>query len=155
MYAFTTFFYPRVVKQGHMGVRRWTKKVDIFSYSLLLIPIHLGMHLCLATVDMEKKTIVYYNSMGGDNLKCLAALDKYLKDEHKEKKGSTMDDSGWTRKIAMDILQQMNGSNCGMFTCKFAEYISRRAKISFREKDIPYFRQRMIYEIVTNNLLHP
>ena len=155
VYAFTTFFYPRVVEQGHAGVKRWTKKVDIFSYSLLLIPVYLGMHWCLATVDMDKKAIVYYDSMGGDNRNCLAALDKYMKEEHKVKKGSPMDDSGWTRKIAKDIPQQKNGSDCGMFTCKFAEYISRRAKISFSQTDMPYFRQRMIYEIVSNILLHP
>ena len=67
----------------------------------------------------------------------------------------------------------MNGSDCGMFTCKFAEYISRwvvtlgnmrsnikilhfrRAKITFSQGNMPYFRQRMIFEIVMNQLLHP
>ena len=28
----------------------------------------------------------------------------------------------------------MNGSDCGMFSCKFAEYISRRAKITFSQQ---------------------
>jgi len=57
--------------------------------------------------------------------------------------------------IAKEIPQQMNGSDCGMFTCKFAEYISRRARFTFSQKDMPYFRQRMIYEIVQNDLIHP
>merc|ERR1719318_297181 len=49
----------------------------------------------------------------------------------------------------------MNGSDCGMFTCKFAEYLSRRAKFTFSQRDMPYFRKRMVYEIVKNKLLHP
>ena len=28
----------------------------------------------------------------------------------------------------------MNGSDCGMFACKFAEYLSRRARISFTQE---------------------
>ena len=76
-------------------------------------------------------------------------------------------------KIMKNIPQQMNGSDCGMFTCKvrfghfkvkfeilivfqqFAEYISRDAAITFNQKDIPYFRKRMIWEIVQDTLVHP
>ena len=49
----------------------------------------------------------------------------------------------------------MNGSDCGMFTCKFAEYISRRARLTFSQADMPYFRQRMVHEIVKDTLLFP
>ena len=31
------------------------------------------------------------------------------------------------------IPQQMNGSDCGMFACKFAEYITRGAQITFSQ----------------------
>ena len=57
--------------------------------------------------------------------------------------------------IVKDIPQQMNGSDCGMFTCKFAEYLSRNANITFSQEDMPYFRRRMIYEIVEAKLMHP
>ncbi len=48
VYAFSTFFYPKVVSDGHSGVKRWTRKVDIFAHEILLIPVHLGVHWCLA-----------------------------------------------------------------------------------------------------------
>ena len=67
VYAFSTFFYPRLMDIGFNEVKRWTKKVDLFSLSLILIPVHLGMHWCLATIDMDAKAIIYYNSMGGNN----------------------------------------------------------------------------------------
>jgi len=155
VYAFTTFFYPKLKENGHSSVKRWTKKVDIFGYALVLVPVHLGMHWCLATIDNQRKVITYYDSMGGNNTGCVYALEEYISEEHLAKKGSPLDTSKWEKVIAKKIPQQMNGSDCGMFTCKFAEYISRRAKITFSQKDMPYFRRRMIYEIVSNKLIYP
>ena len=86
---------------------------------------------------------------------CVLALASYLEEEHKDKKGRSLDTGDWSKVIAKKIPQQMNGSDCGMFTCKFAEYISRRARITFSQSDMPYFRQRMVHEIVTNSLLCP
>ena len=79
VHAFNTFFYPKIRDQGHASVKRWTRKVDIFSFDLLLVPVHLGMHWCLATVDLKEKQINYYDSMGGRNKQCLEVLLKYLK----------------------------------------------------------------------------
>ena len=41
------------------------------------------MHWCLSVIDFRKPSIFYNDSMGGDNHRCLEALLKYLKDEHK------------------------------------------------------------------------
>lgn len=32
-----------------------------------------------------------------------------------------------------EIPQQMNGSDCGMFTCKYAEYITKEKPIKFTQ----------------------
>lgn len=48
VYCFSTFFYPKLISGGHQAVRRWTKQVDLFSYQFIVIPVHLGMHWCLA-----------------------------------------------------------------------------------------------------------
>jgi len=155
VYATNTFFYPKLMQSGHSALKRWTRKVDIFAQDLMIIPVHLGMHWCLATIDFKKKGVFYYDSMGGNNNQCLNALLKYLQDEHLDKKKSTFDISDWKAVIVKEIPQQMNGSDCGMFTCKFAEYLSRNAPITFSQADMPYFRKRIIYEIVKNQLIHP
>lgn len=31
LHAFSTFLYPTVKKRGHSGVKRWTRKVDLFA----------------------------------------------------------------------------------------------------------------------------
>jgi len=155
VYAFSTFMYSTYKDNGYNKIRRWTKKVDLFSYDIVLIPVHLGMHWCLATIDVKKKSVNYYDSMGGNNQQCVDLLFKYLKEEHMDKKKVEFDSTGWDSCILKDIPQQMNGSDCGMFACKFAEYISRRARISFTQENMPYFRRRMVYEIVKNDLMKP
>ena len=44
-----------------------------------------------------------------------------------------MDTSGYEKVNVKNIPNQMNGSDCGMFACKFAEYISRNADITFTQ----------------------
>uniref|UniRef100_A0A8B9HYX6 Si:dkey-21c19.3 n=1 Tax=Astyanax mexicanus TaxID=7994 RepID=A0A8B9HYX6_ASTMX len=67
VYTFNTFFYPKLRSSGYSTVRRWTKKVDIFSVDIILVPVHLGVHWCLSVVDFRKKSIMYFDSMGGNN----------------------------------------------------------------------------------------
>ncbi|CAH1789466.1 unnamed protein product [Owenia fusiformis] len=153
VHAFNTFFYPKLMSQGHSGLRRWTRKIDLFSMDYIVVPVHLGMHWCLAIVDFPKKQLRYFDSMGGKNIQCLEAIKSYLLAESLDKKKQTFDMSEWTMVIEKDIPQQQNGSDCGMFACKFSEYITRNAPISFTQEDMPYFRQRMIYEIITAQLM--
>lgn len=39
-YCFNSFFFKKLSVNGYSSVRRWTKKVDIFSYIRILIPIN-------------------------------------------------------------------------------------------------------------------
>ena len=154
VYAFSTYFYSRLMAGGYTAVQRWTGKMDLFSYSLVLVPIHLGLHWSLAALDMDAKSITYYDSMGVNNEAALAGLSNYLREEHRIKKQTELDLSEWKQVIAENIPHQINGSDCGMFTCLFAEYLSRSAEFTFSQENIPYFRKRMVYEICTNKFMH-
>ncbi|XP_074500419.1 sentrin-specific protease 1 [Sebastes fasciatus] len=153
--TFNTFFYPKLRSSGYSAVRRWTKKMDIFSKDILLVPVHLGVHWCLSVVDFRKKAIMYFDSMGGNNDEACRILYDYLRHESKDKKGKELDTSGWTlhSKKRHEIPQQMNGSDCGMFTCKYADYITKDKPITFTQNQMPYFRRRMVWEIVNHKLL--
>ena len=90
VHAYTTFFYSKLIDGGHNNVERWTKKVDIFDSAIVLVPVHKKgppKHWSLAVIDMQRKAIVYYDSMGGRNIACLKALSEYVKNEHLAKKG--------------------------------------------------------------------
>ena len=79
----------------------------------------------------------------------------YLENEMKERKKVILNRSEWSTESLRNIPTQENGSDCGVFTCKFAEYLSRDAKLTFKQKDMKYFRERMIYEIVKQDLIYP
>nr|XP_061803493.1 sentrin-specific protease 1-like [Nerophis lumbriciformis] len=153
--TFSTFFYPKLRSSGYSAVRRWTKKMDIFSKDILLVPVHLSMHWCLSVVDFRKKSVTYFDSMGGNNDEACKVLLDYIQQESKDKKGKELDTTGWTlhSKKRNEIPQQMNGSDCGMFTCKYADYVTKDKPITFTQKQMPYFRRRMVWEIVNRKLL--
>ncbi|KAI5636044.1 hypothetical protein NE865_11245 [Phthorimaea operculella] len=73
--------------------------------------------------------------------------------EHQDKKQAPIDDSGWTKECLKDIPQQMNGSDCGMFACTFAEFAARNAPFSFTQTHMPYLRRKAALEILTGKLL--
>ncbi|XP_076750121.1 sentrin-specific protease 1 [Xylocopa sonorina] len=153
VHAMNTFFYPKLISGGHSSLKRWTRKIDIFAQDLIVIPVHLGIHWCMSIIDFRDKSICYYDSMGGNNLKCLSVLRQYLEDESLDKKKQTYDTSNWKLECAKNIPQQMNGSDCGVFSCMFAEYICANKKITFTQQDMPYFRNKMVYEILKSKLL--
>ncbi|KAG8237415.1 hypothetical protein J437_LFUL017522 [Ladona fulva] len=171
IYAFNTFFYPRLSSSGYSSVKRWTKKVDLFAKDMVLIPLHLEIHWALAVIDFRQKTICYYDSMNGRKNSILQLMLNYLQEERMDKKREKFDTFGWQLKLVQDIPQQRNGFDCGVFACIFAEHLARglvkdeikktstsKCRSSyppfpFSQDNMPYFRKRMIYEILTGKLL--
>ena len=65
-------------QMGYHEVRRWTRGVDIFSYDMLLVPVHKNSHWTRVIVDLRVKQISNMDSMGGRNDERLALLLQYL-----------------------------------------------------------------------------
>ena len=57
VYSFNTFFYPKLMSGGHSALKRWTRKVDLFAHDVILIPVHLGMHWCLAVALVPERQV--------------------------------------------------------------------------------------------------
>lgn len=201
VYVFNTFFYTKLTssENSYNMLKRWTRKVDIFSHDFILIPLHLGMHWTLCCVNCKNQSISYYDSMAGGLVNAkgeshMKSILTYLQKEHSDKKKSPLPSEWRINPVGESedvnrndrIPQQENGSDCGVFTCRFAEYISRRASFRFRQvslspphvsvsyfstgifitfvfplfsiinmhiqADMPYYRRRMIYEILHGRL---
>lgn len=167
----STFFYYKVIsaktRMDNELLLRWTKDVDIFSYDYVFIPNHLKVHWTLTSINMKKKKISYFDSMGGglingNGVTHQQTILEYLKEEHKNKKGTDLP-SHWVinaegvdddDNVDVRIPQQKNGSDCGVFTCRFAECIARQASFDHvTQENMYYFRRRMIYEILKNQLV--
>nr|XP_020643035.1 sentrin-specific protease 2 isoform X1 [Pogona vitticeps] len=150
LYAFSTFFYPKLNSAGYCAVRRWTKGVDLFQYDMILVPIHISVHWALVVIDMRRETIKYFDSMGQNGDRICMKLLQYLQEESKAKRNMGINPTSWTLYSVKphEIPQQSNGSDCGMFACKYADFISRDKPIVFTQCHMPYYRKRMVWEIL-------
>ncbi|XP_058518167.1 sentrin-specific protease 2 isoform X2 [Ochotona princeps] len=155
LHAFSTFFYPKLKSGGYQAVKRWTKGVNLFEQELILVPIHRKVHWSLVVMDLRKKCLKYLDSMGQKGHRICEILLQYLQDESKTKRNIDLNLLEWSHYSMKphEIPQQLNGSDCGMFTCKYADYISRDKPITFTQHQMPLFRKKMVWEILHQQLL--
>ncbi|OAX39413.1 cysteine proteinase [Rhizopogon vinicolor AM-OR11-026] len=151
VHYFSTFFWPKLKDEGYEKGRlaKWTKKIDIFSKDVILIPInHSNSHWTGAAINFRRKRIESYDSMNIDRRPVLKALRHYLDSEHRNKRKKPFDFTGWQDHNPEDTPQQENGYDCGVFTCQFLETLSRGEEVfHFSQRDMAYLRRRMIWEI--------
>uniref|UniRef100_A0A3Q3VYR7 Ubiquitin-like protease family profile domain-containing protein n=1 Tax=Mola mola TaxID=94237 RepID=A0A3Q3VYR7_MOLML len=136
VHFFNSFFHKQLVAKGYDGVKRWTKKVDLFSKWLLLIPIHLEIHWSLITVTMATKTISYYDSQGIVFRHTTDNIMKYLLSEAKEKKQAAFQ-KGWKITIIKVNLTVMLYCRC----------LSVKQPLLFSQEDMPRIRKRIYKEL--------
>ena len=153
VYAFSVFLMQVYAEHGYGNVRLWTQQVDLFSHDMLLVPVHMKDHWCMTIVDLRLKQITYFDSMFDRNDGFLRKVLHYLRDEMMDKKNSQLVQEDWLLTHSEDHPKQLNSSDCGVFALKFADYASRDLKLNFTQADIPYFRQRMIFEILRSSML--
>lgn len=67
IHCFNTFFCTTLLESGYAKLKRWTKRVDIFSKDMVLIPVNSSLHWTLAVFDFRKKRLAMYDSLGGNN----------------------------------------------------------------------------------------
>uniref|UniRef100_A0A8I5TY85 SUMO specific peptidase 2 n=3 Tax=Pongo TaxID=9599 RepID=A0A8I5TY85_PONAB len=156
LHVFSTFFYPKLKSGGYQAVKRWTKGVNLFEQEIILVPIHRKVHWSLVVIDLRKKCLKYLDSMGQKGHRICEILLQYLQDESKTKRNIDLNLLEWTHYSMKphEIPQQLNGSDCGMFTCKYADYISRDKPITFTQHQMPLFRKKMVWEILHQQLLY-
>ncbi|MES1907584.1 MAG: hypothetical protein MHM6MM_000676 [Cercozoa sp. M6MM] len=163
VFAWSSFFYERLSRNGYTfkNVARWTKKqhVDVFALDLMIVPINRSnVHWTMATVDFRDKTVRYYDSMHNDGADVRENLLSFLQDEfvntrrpHRcEELGVAeipFDRSEWTTEAAK-CPKQSNGFDCGMFVCKFADFLSDELPVEeVTQERMTYFRKRAYAEI--------
>lgn len=154
---FNSFFIPKLMGEAggynYRQVKRWTKRFDLFSRGKVFAPVNVGnMHWCLVMVDMDRKEIRYFDSMGAGGEPCLKNMKRYLEDEHRAKKGAELG-GGWTlTRTTRDTPRQMNGYDCGVFATFCAHYMSLQEQLDYSQNDIQQFRIRMMVDILAEKI---
>ncbi|KAK6588860.1 ULP1 like chllamydin domain containing protease [Cryptosporidium xiaoi] len=173
IWFWNTFFYSRLTanQNGNSGycysnVSRWTtrKKIDIFNYNLVIIPINTNnVHWTLGVVNFDEDYIMYLDSLGGkyqNHVGCSKMsemfynnMTRYIYDEHLDKKKKEFNGSLKHYTIFKDpVPQQQNGSDCGIFTCMFAECISDGRSFDFNVESIDDIRVNILVECIRNSI---
>lgn len=166
VFVFDSFFWPMLKEHGYEGVKKWYKKVFIFDRQnvtdTILVPINVNNnHWTLAAIHLNDAKIQYFDSLNANanpftvsNLFC--NLNRYVKNRFYDEMGFILDvEQYWQNENVLDIPQQTNTTDCGVFICMYAELIARKKPIqnAFSQKHMVYFRKKMVYELCTNSTL--
>ncbi|KAG7488108.1 hypothetical protein MATL_G00030950 [Megalops atlanticus] len=146
VHFFNSFFHRQLVAKGYEGVKRWTKKVDLFTKSLLLIPIHLEIHWSLITVDITNQTIHFYDSQGIMFKYAVENIIRYMQAEAKEKQ-NVVYQKGWKMIVNKCVPQQKNDSDCGVFVLEYCKCLALKEPLQFSQEDMPKVRKRIYKEL--------
>ncbi|KAM4042017.1 sentrin-specific protease 5 [Anomaloglossus baeobatrachus] len=152
IHFFNTFFHKQLVTKGYDGVKRWTKKVDLFKKNLLLIPIHLQVHWALVGVNIPNKTISFYDSQGLHLKFCTENILKYLMTEAKEKNHPEFLQC-WQTTVKKCIPQQKNDFDCGVFLLQYCKCLAQEQPFQFSQDDMPSIRKKIYKELCERRLL--
>lgn len=152
VHFFNSFFHRQLVTKGYNGVKRWTKKVDLFRKTLLLIPIHLEVHWSLITVNIPNRIISFYDSQGIHFKFCVENIRKYLLTEAKEKNRPEFL-QGWQTAVTKCIPQQKNDSDCGVFVLQYCKCLALDQPFQFSQEDMPRVRKRIYKELCERQLI--
>ncbi|NXN28243.1 SENP5 protease, partial [Nycticryphes semicollaris] len=152
VHLFNSFFHRQLVTKGYNGVKRWTKKVDLFKKTLLLIPIHLEVHWSLITVNIPNRIISFYDSQGIHFKFCVENIRKYLLTEAKEKNRPEFL-QGWQTAVTKCIPQQKNDSDCGVFVLQYCKCLALDQPFQFSQEDMPRVRKRIYKELCECQLI--
>ncbi|XP_032814206.2 uncharacterized protein LOC116944605 [Petromyzon marinus] len=147
VYYFTSFFYSHLKRRGYDGVKRWTKKVSVFSRRLLLLPLHLGLHWALGVVRLQTHEISLYDSAPSPaTTACLTIMSRYLTEEAKARDRPDLK-GPWSIHLPKNLPRQMNGNDCGVFVLEYCRCLVLDRPFSFSQADIPRIRRRIFNEI--------
>lgn len=140
----SSFYYTKI--RSNQSVCRW-ETTDILKNRLaefhkIFFPIHHGKHWSLIVIDVEHQAIQYCDSLGGRSRFALRYMHEYMKK-------LVTDASTWTVEI-VDVPQQDNYNDCGVFLLMNIDFLSRGIQPSFNCREIPYFRRRIAKAILAS-----
>ncbi|XXG49167.1 hypothetical protein AAC387_Pa02g3424 [Persea americana] len=188
---------PRSALAGRaafLRVRKWTRKVNIFEKDYIFIPINFNLHWSLIVVchpgeipyftDEETKAaskvpcILHMDSIKGSHRGLKNLFQSYLWEEWKERHESSAVVSlrfSNLRFIPLELPQQENSFDCGLFLLHYVELFLKEAPVNFNPFKITKFSDflspnwfpsaeashkrsdihRLINEIIENQSLNP
>ncbi|CAM0947401.1 unnamed protein product [Alopecurus aequalis] len=146
-------------RSAFLCVRKWTRKIDVFAKDFLFIPVNFSLHWSLIVIchpgevvksedDEAKKhgkvpCILHMDSLKGSHSGLKDIIQSYLWEEWKERHPeSALDISekfSNLRFVSLELPQQDNSFDCGLFLLHYAELFLMDAPSSFNPLKIDVF----------------
>lgn len=154
---FSSFFLTKLLERdtyNYSNVKRWTKKFDVLSKDKIFCPVNISnTHWTMAVVFVQRKEIVYYDSMSASGQRYLQALLRWIKDDAKDKKQIDLDVSEWKLIDRQpNVPQQENGYDCGVFCITCADYVSDDLPLDYDQDYVTENRTRIAAAILRGSL---
>ncbi|KAJ9081816.1 SUMO1 sentrin specific peptidase 1 [Entomophthora muscae] len=161
VFAFPTYFFEMLRGQGYAKVARQAKKKQIFSKDVVLVPIHMGNHWTLISIDFRHKLVTYFDSLLGSPKVPFDIIKTFLEEASKDILKQPFDIASWRFECPNQIPTQKNGYDCGMFCIMFAKSLASpfyppdvSSVFPFKQSQMQMLRHMVSYEVITGQLLH-
>lgn len=155
-FPFSTHFFSKLETDGYKGVMRWAKRkgINVTELDYVFVPINYhGSHWCLAVINNKDKKFQHYDSMSSSGLRALKILKDYMVQEASRVNGIGIEVcqkiyDGYEFEMKCACPQQMNGYDCGVFTCKNVERLSLNKQLNYSQDDMVKLRNLMAFDIL-------
>lgn len=138
-------------KEAFQRVLKWTRKVNVFEKDYIFIPVNYRLHWSLIVIchpgevandeDEEIESspkvpcILHMDSIRGSHRGLKNLVQRYLCEEWKEKHGRTAENVSLKflhlRFVALELPQQENSFDCGLFLLHYVERFLEEAPVEF------------------------
>ena len=152
-YLFNTFFFSKI-GESITSVDSWFWDTNIFIYQFHLIPIHHNNnHWMLVCANLHQSKVLLFDSFHHMHPDILSKIKEFYQHQYVRCFGVGLPAS-WTFLHAHSIPLQRNGSDCGVFVCKFAElHLREHITYQFLSRDCGFFRKQILLSLLTDELV--
>ncbi|OQR74313.1 sentrin-specific protease 1-like [Tropilaelaps mercedesae] len=158
VHAFSVGFW-QVLQYGQKAEDLQGAVDNPFEYDILLVPVHVNnVHWCLAVVDVHQLRIDFYDPQWHhtqDDTSHACLVRNYLLGQMHLKQNRSIGEEQIQIKIMKNVPEQTNSYDCGVFICKYAQYVIARQTLTqstFTQADMARFRRKMKQEILEQQL---
>ena len=99
------------------------------------MPILENSHWTLVSIDILNQRINYYDSYyKNPSLQCCELIRNFIRHEH-QRLNHLFDETSWKINLVKNLPRQLNTYDCGVFSCVYADYLSRDQPFNFDQVD--------------------
>ena len=163
------FWYTNLVDKGAEHMCRQTTPnqtrkdkipdyTNIFDMEKMIIPMFINKcHWTCCCINFSDKKFEYYDSLHWEATAVFSNMEKYIITELTVKNGydkatCELELEQWIPEKQTGYPTQANDKDCGVYTLKCIEWISENMFIGYDDKDMLYFRKRILCDIVKSSI---